>query len=97
MKSTSNKKIRLIPLTLDDGTTAKIDANSLKDWNVHHGKTAKGVQVDSLNSKNVGKTIFLKSGENGPAFSIKKDEFEVAAVQILQDMGYKVTYQQSTS
>jgi len=92
MKKSNHKKARLIPVTLEDGTNAKIDANSLSGWDVHHGTTAKGAKVNSLNSKRIGNTIVLRGGESDPAFSVDMDEFEVASVQILKGLGYKVKH-----
>ncbi len=85
MKKGKNKKVRLVPITLEDGTNANIDANSLSGWAVHHGTTAKGVEVNSLNSKTIGKTVILRSGETGVPFSVSKDELEVAGTQIFKE------------
>ncbi len=90
MKKSYNKKPRLIPVSLEDGTDAKIDANSLSGWDVHHGTTAKGAKVNSLNSKCIGNSIILRGAESDAAFSVDMDEFEVASVQILKGLGYKV-------
>ncbi len=90
MKKSYNKRTRLIPINLEDGTSAKIDANSLSGWDVHHGTTAKGAKVNSLNSKRIGNSIVLRDSESDVAFSVGADEFEVAAVQLLKSQGYEV-------
>jgi len=90
MKKSYSKRTRLVPVNLEDGTSAKIDANSISGWDVHHGITAKGVKVNSLNSKRIGNSIILRAGESNTAFSVSADEFEVASVQLLKDQGYEV-------
>ena len=83
---------KTVPIILDTGITATMKPQDIPEdkWSHHHGKTAAGQQVNSLQSATIGKSLILRKNTGGPVLSVSQAEFEVAAVQILAGMGYKM-------
>lgn len=98
--STSNKgnkinsKINMakVPVIVAGGITAFVNPNTIPEdkWDHHHGQTASGAKVNSLQSTEVGESLIIRTETGGPSLSVSKNEFEVAAVQILSKMGYRM-------
>ena len=80
-----------IPFVMPDGTTATTTRDKIQGWTPHHGKTAAGQQVKSLQSKVIGESLFVTKIGGGPVLSAGKDEFEVFAMQYLTGLGFTVT------
>lgn len=91
---TNQKGIRkmAVPVIIENGIIATINPKDIPEsmWDHHHGKTATGVKVNSLQSITFGDSLLIRKNTGGPTLSVSKAEFEVAAVQILTGMGYKV-------
>lgn len=89
--STRTKKV--IPFTTAEGLSAFVSPDTIpqEKWNHHHGQTASGQKVNSLQTTTIGDSLLIRTGKGGPTLSVTHDEFEVAAVQILGEMGYKLT------
>ncbi|HBB44210.1 MAG: hypothetical protein UW27_C0003G0037 [Parcubacteria group bacterium GW2011_GWA1_44_13] len=91
-KKGSHQTNKIVPIVLDTGITATMKPQDIPEdkWNHHHGKTATGQKVDSLQSATIAKSLILRKNTGGPVLSVSLAEFEVAAVQILTGMGYKM-------
>lgn len=91
-KNQKGTKKQAIPVILSPGFPAMIIPNEISQdkWTHHHGKTATGQQVNSLQSVCIGDSLLIRKNIGGPTLSVSQAEFEVAAVQILSGMGYKM-------
>ena len=92
MKNQKSGKQQVVPVLLETGVSALVNPKSIPEikWTHHHGKTADGEQVHSLQSIKIGTSLILRKNTGGPVLSVLQAEFEVAAVQILTEMGYKM-------
>lgn len=81
-----------VPVILEPGIMAAINPHDIPEskWDHHHGKTATGVKVNSLQSVSIGESLLIRKNTGGPTLSVSMAEFEVAAAQILTGMGYKM-------
>ena len=81
-----------VPVITNEGITAFVNPNDIPSdkWEHHHGQTATGIKVNSLLSFKVGDSLLLRT-KTSLTLSVSQDEFEVAAVQLLTDMGYEIT------
>jgi len=78
--------------TVDEkGITQFTDANKIPQslWESHHGKTAAGNQVHSLQTIVIGESVLIRTNA-GRAISVLQDELEVCAKQFLQEKGYQI-------
>lgn len=91
-KNQKGGKYQAVPVILASGVPAMINPNDISQdkWTHHHGKTATGQQVNSLQSVSIGDSLLIRKNTGGPTLSVSQAEFEVAAVQVLSGMGYKV-------
>lgn len=80
---------KFVPIITTEGIPAKInpDAVPVEKWNYHHGKTAAGLQVNSMKTAKIGNSLLIQ-GNAGPTLSVTQAEFEVAATQFLAGIGY---------
>ena len=85
-------KQKFVPFITAEGIQASINPKDIPEsmWDHHHGKTATGVKVNSLQSVTFGDSLLIRKNTGGPTLSVSTAEFEVAAVQILTGMGYKM-------
>lgn len=96
MKATQGKRgqqpaqQKNVPIITACGTPAFVNPNDIAQgkWNHHHGETASGQKVNSMQTTMIGDSILLRTGNGGPTLSVTQAEFEVAAAQILTGMGY---------
>lgn len=87
----SSTQQKVVPVIFADGINGFINPNTIPDskWNYHHGKTATGQKVNSMKTTKIGESLLIQ-GNTGPTLSVTQDEFEVAAMQILTEMGYSI-------
>ena len=92
MQKGNSSMTKTVPVQLSGGIIARIDPSQISsdNWIHHHGKTATGKTVNSLKTAMVEESILLRNNIGGPMFSTPRADFEVAAVQILNGMGYKI-------
>ena len=92
MQKGNSSMTKTVPVQLSGGIIARIDPAQISsdNWIHHHGKTATGKTVNSLKTATIGDSILLRKSTGGPTFSTPAADFEVAAVQILDGMGYKI-------
>lgn len=74
---------------MHEGLTATIDASQISNWRTHHGTTASGQKVNSMQSTSIGDSIILKSGQ--AMLSVSQADFEVMSVQYLTEIGFSIT------
>ena len=88
----AQKQSKTVPFIMENGTKAFVNTAEISQskWNYHHGKTAAGQEVQSLQSTEVGNSLLIRKDNSGPTLSVSQDEFEVAAVQILTAKGFTV-------
>ena len=79
---------RLVPFQ-QGSLTAFVNPQQIQNWRHYHGKTAAGVQVNSIQAQEIGDSILLKQG-NG-VLSVTKNELEVMATMFLTEKGFTVT------
>ena len=91
MKKFNAQASRFVPIVLKNGVKASVETATISDWTTHHGKTAAGVQVQSLLSKQIDNSVILTKSPASPAFSVSKDDLEVFAAQYLTGLGYSVS------
>ena len=82
----------LVPVVLENGIQALINpcAISEKDWTRHHGKTAGGVEVNSLETYTVDESTLIRTGRGKLVLSVPTDDLEVFAKQFLAGKNYGI-------
>lgn len=84
----SNRNRKLVSF-MQGSLIAQINPNQIVDWKNHHGTTAAGVQVNSIQSAKVGDSVLMKKGSG--VLSATPGEIEVYCTQFLTGMGFTVT------
>lgn len=79
---------RLVPFQ-QGPITAFVNPKTIQNWRHFHGKTAAGVQVNSIQAQEIGDSMLLKQGSG--VLSVTKDELEVMATTYLTEKGFTVT------
>lgn len=91
-KTQGIQKQKSVPFIMESGTKAFVNPADISQskWNYHHGKTAAGQEVQSLQTTEMGNSLLIRKDNSGPTLSVSQDEFEVAAVQILTAKGFSI-------
>ena len=88
-----------VPVQLEGGTSASVNIGNIPQdqWTHCHGVAqSTGQQVNSLKIANVGQSTIIQD-DSGYASSFDSNELEVAAIEFLNQRGYKTNYQGKTS
>ena len=81
---------KFVPVILAGGIKATVNPNDIDEskWKHHHGKTAAGVQVNSMQSIQVGDSVLLRQKTGAPAISVAADELEVFVADYKKSPGH---------
>ena len=86
-RRSSNSKISMVSVTLDDGTKVQLNAKSISGWKKYSGTASDGTEVHSLYAKQIGQSTVIKDNQ-GSTFTCLTNELEVLATQMF---GSKIT------